>query len=178
MSHLVLDSERRAVHRLLNTRFQNREKLHQAHEEAMRKDADAKSGDGDFATDCLDAVMGKPIHHLELMRRLYECNRNLYFELSPVTNRFGIYISDPNGTGTREAPFAKLRYLTMTIARGMNPEFTPKILKDDNTLKSVEHGYRAVLARLLRQGYITDSQIIQHFGLPSRSSLRWKNATT
>lgn len=176
MPHLVLDSERLAVHRLLNTRFRNRERLHNAYAEAQWKDQHAKSGDGDFVTDSIEAVMGKSLHHMELMRRLRMCNRSLYFELSTATKRFGLYYPDPEAKGTSQAPH--VRYLGMTIAQGMNPEFTPKFTNERGELKSVETGYRSVLARLLRQGFITEPQIMKYFGVPSRTSQRWQSATT
>jgi hypothetical protein len=176
MPHLVLDSAAIQRHLRIAGFLRNLDKLKSSAADYKKREADAKSGDGEFQTNSLESVLGNPLHHLELMRRLRLCNRNLYFELSTATRRYGIYYPDASSRGTASMP--GVRYLGMSIAQGVNPEFTPKILKDDGNLKSVQHGYRTVLARLLRQGFITEPQIRKHFGLPSRDSYRWKQVTT
>lgn len=168
---LVIDSEQAARNHLLNTRERNRERLHNAQRDAEWKDAHAKDLIGP-----LEACLGKPIHHMELMRRLQKCNPKLYFELSRTTGRFGIYLKDGTCRGTPDCP--GVRYLSMTIARGINPEFSPRVIREDKTLASVEQGYRSVLARLIRQGYITEAQAFKHFGPPRRDSKRWQLAIT
>lgn len=168
---LVIDSEQAARNYLLGTRERNRERLRNAQRDAEWKDAHAKNLMGP-----LEACLGKPLHHMELMRRLQKCNPKLYFELSKTTGRFGIYLKDGASRGTFECP--GVRYLSMTIARGMCTEFTPPVIREDKTLASVEHGYRSVLSRLIRQGYITEPQAFKYFGPPSRDSERWQLSIT
>jgi hypothetical protein len=176
MSHLVLDSADIARHRRIAGFLRNLEKLKATAADYKKREADAKSGDGEFQTNSLESVLGNPLHHLELMKRIRACNPSIYFELSTATKRYGLYYADANSRGTPNMP--GVRYMGMSIAQGISPEFTPKILKDDGNLKSVQHGYRTVLARLLRQGFITEPQIRKHFGLPSRDSYRWKQVAT
>ncbi len=175
-AHLVLDSERKALHRGVAYFEKQRQKLHNAEHEARSRHAAAIAPDGEFKTDTLEAVLGKPLHHNELIRKLRQCNPNLYFELSQATNRYGIYYPDREAKGTPTCP--GVRYLGVSIESGFTPEFTPKMLKNDGNLLSVRHGYRTVLARLLHAGVISLGRAEAVFGTPSRTSKNWKQATT
>lgn len=176
MSHLVLDSERSAHHRLAATIERNRERLRNAQREFFERDAAAKAGDGNRPLNTLEAAMGKPLHSNDIIKRLRSLNPGLYFEKSRATGRWGIYIHDSASVGTPDAPF--VRYLGMSIGDGINPEFTPRLVNEKNELTSISAGYRTVLARLIRMGLVSEPQVIRAFGHPTWSSEKWKTATT
>ena len=172
-SHGVIDSARAAFHRQAEYILQQRQKLRDTQKDALSRDAAAKAGDGEIPRSTLEMAVGRGMTHDAIIKRLKACNPNLYFELSETTKRFGIYYPDPTAIGTALAP--RVRYLGMSIAQGMNPEFTPKILDDNGNLKSVTSGYRTVLARLVRQRLISLAAAEKNFGLVD--SHNWQAAT-
>lgn len=171
-AHLVLDSERMALHRFVGTIEQNNRRRELAYKEAVYKDELAKSGDGDKPMDCMDAALGRSLYHYEIIRRLNLLNKKLYFEVSPVTGRIGLYIHDAEAKGTPKAK--NVRYLGTTIGQGLNPEFTPKLVDDKGNLLRIASGYRTVLMRLIKERLITEAGVMKHFG--SVDSANWQRS--
>jgi hypothetical protein len=173
-AHLVLDSERLATHRFVSNIEKNNEKRLRAYESAMAMDKEAKSGDGDRPMDTMEAALGRSLYHHEIILRLSQLNRNLYFEVSPVTKRIGLYLYDATATGTPKAP--RVRYLGMTLAQGLNPEFTPKLVDEKGDLKRIASGYRTVLMRLIKERLITEAGVVRMFG--TVDSANWQRTVT
>ena len=160
-AHLVIDSERAGFHRHVAKLGSNLDYIRAKGDEYTKNDAAAKAPDGDIPRATLEQAQGIQLHHSQLINRLRCANPTLHFEVSRVTGRIGIY--DQHRT-----------YLGMTIAQGMNPEFTPLIQRKDGTLESVQCGYRTVLSRLIRSRHITESQAVNLFG--AVNSLKWKRS--
>lgn len=171
-AHLVLDSERKDLHRFVGTIERNNNRRELAYKEAIAKDQAAKSGDGDKPMDCMDAALGRGLYHYEIIRRLNLLNKKLYFEVSPVTGRIGLYIHDAAARGTPKAK--NVRYLGTTLAQGLNPEFTPKLVDDNGNLLRIASGYRTVLMRLIKERLITEAGVVQHFG--TVDSANWQRS--
>lgn len=161
-----------ALHRFVGTIERNNNKRHNAYKDGLAREAAAKAGDGDRPMDCMDAALGRGLYHYEIIQRLKLLTKLLYFEISPVTGRIGLYTYDASCKGTPKAK--NVRYLGMTLAQGMNPEFTPKLVDDNGNLLRIASGYRTVLARLIKERLVTEAGVAQHFG--TVNSANWQRS--
>lgn len=159
----VMDSVRRYFHRQMDRFAAANQRRDAAFKDAEQKKAALLEPDGDRPASDMAAQMGKPLMGLEVKNRLKRLNTNLYFERSPLTGMDGIYFYP--GIGER-------RYLFCMEAE-FTPEFSVRITHSETGKFKEFRGYRTVLARLIKQGYITEAGAEKEFGLPSRSSQRW-----
>lgn len=163
-----------ALHRFVGTIERNNNKRQNAYKDGLAREAAAKAGDGDRPMDCLDAALGRGLYHYEIIRRLKLMTTRLYFEISPATGRIGLYAHQEGCKGTPKAK--NVRYLGMTLAQGMNPEFTPKLVDDNGNLLRIASGYRTVLARLIKERLVTEAAVTQQFG--TVNSANWQKAVS
>lgn len=163
-AHLVLDSERREHHVFRSGLERANDKRLDGERQYVQNANKAVAPDNGRPITVLEAVVGKGLFHTEVMKRIRLMNPALRFELSPVTNRWGIYQGS--------------LYLGTSLESGMNPEFTPVQTTEQGAVATggVRPGYRNALARLIRDGKIAEAQCIQQFGHPTHSSERWARA--
>lgn len=154
---------------------------------------------GRDTTDLL-AQMGRPMHSMEVQRRLKLCNSNLIFVRSPAYPELtGVYIEKDERTAA--GGWAKRRIHVCGMESGMMPEFSvrhkikkrvanPDLLgsmaptrdidwKVVDTFGQETRGWRTVLLRLLHAELIDRCSVERNFGwLPSQASKRWQEETT
>lgn len=161
-SVLVLDSEKRHTHSLVAGMQANKAAKDAEVKQAATRAADAASGD----TRPLDDT-GMSLHSDLIIARL-----------TRLTSRL---VVRPGNYGTicffvldARVPDSGLRMIA-AIERGINTEFAKKLLNEDGTLKRVIPGWRRLLARLIREGILTETQVSLTFGMPTRTSAAWRN---
>jgi len=131
--------------------------------------------------------LGKPMFTQQFVKTLKKLNPKLHYEVS---------IKDPSIGGIyfiRPRPLDDSGELRQFICRcevNIMPEyqiFKPKTVEHPdptiyrhyqttNTVDSMVWGYRTVLARLIRGGFLTQSQVDKAFGLPTKDSEKWQRS--
>lgn len=116
-----------------------------------------------------DAQVGIPLRSHQIIKRLRKLNPSLWFELSRADhNKTGIYIPNPVD--------GSLQYI-VGMETEVNPEFTVTINDDNGNFQRMIPGWRRVLMRLIRAGFISESGANALFGPPNRDSERWATFT-
>jgi hypothetical protein len=139
--------------------------------DATEKQAELTAPDGERPTTIAEAQLGRPMTSAEIIKRLKKLNGNLLFERSNADpSMMGIYYPDSSVTGGR-------RFL-LGFEFGYSPEFT--INGKDATGRYKEtRGWRQVVARLARIGYITLASAEVAFDIPAGpQSKNWHTLTT
>lgn len=131
---------------------------------------------------------GRKLQASEIRRRLKRINPNLQFEVSRnFPDITGIYlVTNQVDPMTLTRPW-KRHICGMPTAGDVNEFSTivPKTVKIPDPTVPLHwqigqemdfevRGYRTVLARLIKESIITESEATLHFGLPSRSSQKWQ----
>lgn len=118
--------------------------------------------------------MGIPLHSDVVMRRLIKLNPNLWFEVSHANDKqYGVYLLDSGTPGGRRFICGMPRGLCREFVTGRTDEATGELMG-----ATVVPGWRNVLARLIRGGYVEEPKVAALFGPPSRDSFRWQALTT
>lgn len=101
--------------------------------------------------------MGKVMHSNELVKRILKLNKNLICEDSlSMKGNASFYLVNEQGEKI---------YSQATFTKGWVPEFT--IMYTDTADRPVyypKYGWRCVLVRLLKRGYISYRQVLKVFG--------------
>jgi hypothetical protein len=129
----------------------------------------------------LEAQTGSPLMHTEFERRLRRLNPKLIYEQSiSFPDRGGIYRIAPDGT----------KVFICGCGHGWMPEFTVRKFKEDLAPHPTERGvmipvkipdepvmgWRTVLARLLRGGFVS-TNLVNEFPSVRNQSRRWHELT-
>lgn len=142
-----------------------------------------ESEDGIIDTSDSGAQMGRPLPASTIQRWLTYCNPSLVFEVSK---------SDRSKTGIYHIEGGEKRFVC-GMESGVSPEFSIRHMKDKQipdpnnplewlTIKTFyreTRGWRTILARLLREGLITEPALEKYFQVSrGRSSEKWQTLTT
>lgn len=152
--------------------------------EKIQRDSSTVAPDGGVPTTSFEAQLARILTTAEVKAKLLACNPNFYFEVSKADpEKTGIYILENKdgvtskrficGMETHVQPEFSIRQDTMQ--RVPDPKNPGEWL--DVPVLTVEkfRGWRTVLARLLRERLITESQIEAHFKVSrGRSSANWQ----
>lgn len=128
----------------------------------------AASPDGDRPTHLKEAQKGIELHSTVIIQRLLKLNPSLIFERS---------LADKSKTGIYHIAEGEKRFI-VGMESEMNPEFETKPLDSKGECKTTLRGWRTVLARLIRNRFITPTGTAAMFGSPSKSSKNWQVFTT
>lgn len=139
--------------------------------EGEQREQELSSPDGDVPTTVLEAQMGRPMTSAEIIKRLEKLNPNLVFERAVSDpSMMGIYLLDSRVHGGRK--------FLMGFEFGYSPEFTVNG-KDANGRYQEKRGWRQILARLARLGYISLAGAERLFDTArGRQSCNWQRLTT
>lgn len=115
-----------------------------------------------------DQMVGIPLVGARIMGRLRKLNSNLYFERSNADpSKTGIYILKNDFKG------GQIKEFVCGMETDLNPEFTVRVVDEENKPKGIISGWRRVLMRLIRAGMIGHSEAFTLFGPPARDSENW-----
>lgn len=140
--------------------------------DANKKAADSVAPDNGRPRTSLEAQRGIVLQSSTIMDRLKSLNPNLIFERSVARPQFiGIYIQSSNPDHQPEGK----AFTGVTFSHGVNPEFavvkkSEDFVSPDGTLHPgqctgiVHPGWRTVLSRLIRYGFINKARAEVLFG--------------
>jgi hypothetical protein len=159
----------------------DREKHHNAAEDALRKQREAVAGrDGDFLTTDASAQLGRPLTRKMLIERLSKLNPNLVFEQSRNYPDIGaVYVLDPTANLTDPDERCRgRRHIVGMEWTGLSPEFTTRRIGMDQwgkpQMKGQIRGWRTVLVRLIKERLIAVAETERVFSIArGRESKRW-----
>lgn len=158
------------------------------YQKALAKDANEKAADSvrvdnGRPRDELDASIGIPITAETFMRRLLQLNSSFWFERANADKeKIGIYrLVEVSET------FPEGKQFLMGFHDGIMPEFFLQEKEEDRVMtiagetevhyggckRIIRQGYRSILQRLIRAGYIGLSATETLFGPPSYDSAYW-----
>lgn len=147
-----------------------RDYLHALYAESEGKRLDAVKPDAGRDTTDKEAQRGIELESSRIIGRLRKLNPNLWFEQSNAdATKMGIYYLDPLAEGGR-------RFLC-GFETGISPEFSVRLVDENGNFKSEKRGWRTVLSKLIRKGFISEVGAFALFGPPSRDSEFWYRQT-
>lgn len=153
----------------VDTFWKNRDTLRSTQKDAKQRAMAAVAPDGDRPTHIPEAQKGIELHSTILIRRLLQLNPRFHFEVARAdSTKMGVYYFDAFGVKRFIAGFE----------RENNPEFETRLRRPNGEIDKTIRGYRTVLSRLIRRGFITEARCNALFGPPSRDSKNWMIATT
>lgn len=153
-------------------------------EDKIQKDKATVAPDGAVPTTSQEAQLARVLATSEVKARLLHCNPNFHFEVSRSDpDKTGIYILENKdgasskrficGMETHYQPEFSIR--EDTVQRVPDPRNPGEWLNVPVITVEKFRGWRTVLARLLRERLITESQIEQYFKVSQgRSSANWQ----
>jgi hypothetical protein len=168
-----------------------REKTRQVQAEAIRgqianKEATIPTDGAMDVTKELDRA-GQPLSRVAFVKQLKRLNANLHYEASNKDPTIGgIYflrpVPDPDGE--RRIFICRCEVTMMPEYHVFKPQTTempdPTIMGHMRKVQTVDTmiwGWRTVLARVIRGGYVTQTAVDRAFGLPTKDSSRWQTMT-
>jgi hypothetical protein len=136
--------------------------------EYRNNEAAATADDGDRTTKDWDAQVGIPLIGARIIGRLKKLNPNLWFEVSNADkNKTGVYILKNDGKGGQEKQFI------CGMETELSPEFSVRVVDEQGKLKGEIRGWRTMLMRLIKAGFIQQEAAFRLFGPPNRDSANW-----
>lgn len=140
--------------------------------EYAQNEANALADDNGADTTSWEQMVGLPLIGARIITRLRRLNSNLWFEASNSDHtKTGVYIlkNDFKGGQTKE--------FICGMETELNPEFSVRVTDEAGKAKGIISGWRRVLMRLIRGGFITEPGAFALFGPPSRDSENWARYT-
>lgn len=151
--------------------------------ELEREQTCAAPVDGETDTTNLKAQLGRPLESKEVERRLGKCNSRLLFERSiSDDSKVGVYVVE--GDAKRFVCGMEFGYMPEFSVRHIEKQRIPDPTIEGHWREVPKftretRGWRTVLARLLRERLITESQVESQFEISAgRSSYHWQALTT
>lgn len=154
----------------------DREGYKREYQNALFQDSESKrkaaaAPDGKRPTNDYQAQKGIELSCETICLRLRKCaNVPLWFEVSNAdSTKMGIYHLDPMAEGGR-------RFIC-GFERGQSPEFSVRKTSEDGNFQKEIRGWRTVLSKLIRKGFVSKARCDAMFGPPTRESLNWHTQT-
>lgn len=154
----------------------DREGFKRDYQRALFNDSESKrkaavAPDGHRPTSEYEAQKGIELTCEQICLRLRKCaNYPLWFEVANADKtKMGIYHLDPSAEGGR-------RFIC-GFERGKSPEFSVREVDDEGNFKREIRGWRTVLSKLIRKGFISKAKSDALFGPPTRDSHNWHTLT-
>jgi hypothetical protein len=136
--------------------------------EYQRNEEASTADDGDRTTKDWDAQVGIPLVGPRIIGRLKKLNRNLWFEVSAADPaKTGVYILKSDGKGGMEKQFI------CGMETELSPEFSVRVVDDAGKFKGEIRGWRTMLMRLIKGGFVQQEAAFRLFGPPNRDSANW-----